>query len=376
MKTTHLAKALMSFVLSTLMAVMFASVIAPIFEVDNPLPIALGIVAMPVIIKMVAFALNIPVSMQPGMLFMAVQKETWVDYIIGNLFKNNEFINYSFDESDNVLSGSVVHIPQAGAKPDVVKNRSSFPATAVQRTDTDVTYPLDVFTSDPTHITDAEQKEISYNKIDSALGEHMSAINEAAADEILYKWSKADSAYTIRTTGADSADSLSDGATGTRRKLTKEDLKAAQKLMNKAKILPQDRYALIPEDLFQELMDDEDLKKRDFGAEMSIKEGGIPRLYGFNLLRRSDTTIFDDSATPLPKAPGAASAVDDNQAVICWQKNSVAKAVGTVDFFENIKDAMYYGDVYSAQVKCGGRIRRDDGKGVVVIVQDPTPATP
>src|SRR6185436_16950626 len=49
-----------------------------------------------------------------------VEVETWVRYIVENLFKDNEFLTYSFDEGDFVLDGKVVHIPQAGSKRNIV----------------------------------------------------------------------------------------------------------------------------------------------------------------------------------------------------------------------------------------------------------------
>ncbi len=297
-----------------------------------------------------------------------VAVEIWVDYIIGNLFKDDQFINDCFDESEFVLGGSVVHIPQAGAKPTVVKNRSTYPATTVRRTDTDITYPLDEYSTDPTHIPDAESKQLSYSKMESVLGEHVAALSENYADDILYKWAPTDAACIIRTTGADGA-TLSASATGTRKTFLKEDLQRAQALMDKQKIPKKDRFALIPTDLATELKGDADLKKRDFGAELSLKEGYIGHLYGFAIRERSDTVVYTNATPPVPKAPGAAGAATDNLAVICWQKNAVGRAMGSKKFYENLADAQFYGDVYSAAIRLGGRKRRADGSGVVAIVQ-------
>jgi len=69
------------------------------------------------------------------------------------------------------------------------------------------------------------------------------------------------------------------------------------------------------------------------------------------------------------KAPDADGATTDNGAVICWQQNAVEKAEGDIKFFETINDPINYGDIYSALVRLGGRIRRDDEKGIVAIVQ-------
>jgi hypothetical protein len=50
----------------------------------------------------------------------------------------------------------------------------------------------------------------------------------------------------------------------------------------------------------------------------------------------------------------------------------VERAIGTVNFFERIADPTYYGDIYSYLLRAGGRIRRNDSKGVAVIVQSPS----
>jgi len=298
-----------------------------------------------------------------------IQKEVWVDYIISNLFKSSDFMNYCFNESNSVLNGAVVHIPQAGSKATVVKNRSSLPATISQRTDTDITYALDVYTTDPTLIRNADQLEISYDKIGSVLTEHVESLREVIGDYLLYSWCPTVTGQIIRTTGSAVATALAPSATGTRKKFLKEDLKEAQRLMNKQNIPAEDRYALVPTDMYSQLMDDTDLIKRDVGKEVDLRTGVVMELYGFKILQRSATTIYDAASPPQPKAVDAVGATTDNLAVICWQKNMVAKAMGTVDFFENLRSPEYYGDVYSAEVRLGGRKRRSDGAGVVAIVQ-------
>ena len=103
----------------------------------------------------------------------AIPVEIFSAYIVEKLRKTNPHLACAVDESSNVLGGSVVHIPQAGTSPSVVKNRSSFPGTIVQRGDSHITYPLDVYTTDPTHVTWHEENENSYAKTDSVLNDHV-----------------------------------------------------------------------------------------------------------------------------------------------------------------------------------------------------------
>ena len=301
---------------------------------------------------------------------MAIQAEIWEKDIVSNLFKENPFLNYCYNADQYVVGGSVVHIPQAGAKPSVTKNRSSFPATAVRRTDTDITYALDVYSTDPTLITNAEEMEISYDKRQSVLEEHTQTLNETIGDEILYIWAPSVSGQIVRTTGGDVTAHVT-SATGNRKKLLAADLKSAQKVMNKQNIPSRDRYAIIDAEMYDQLTSDSTLLTRDGvnGGELNMKDGVVLKLAGFEIMMRANVVRYTEASPPVKKTTSAAGASTDNGAALCWQKNSVERALGSVKFFENINDALHYGNVYSAEVKFGGRIRRSGQEGVVAIVQ-------
>ena len=301
---------------------------------------------------------------------MAIQKEIWQDHIEGNLFKNNEFLLASTDAGQYVLSGHVVHIPQAGALPTVVKNRSSVPATVVQRADTDVTYTLDEYTTDPILIPNAETFELSYNKRESILAEYETSLRETIADNLLIDWSPSDSTgVVIRTTGASVTTTLA-GTTGNRAKFVVNDLKNAQLQLNKQNIPMEGRYALISADMFQQLTDDMSATQyRDFSAAYDVKDGVLGRLFGFNIMMRSSVVSYTNDLAPVVNPYGATAAAADNDGVLCWQVGAVERALGDIKFFERIGDPTYYGDVYSVSVRMGGRMRRSDAKGIVAIVQ-------
>src|SRR6188474_2421936 len=133
---------------------------------------------------------------------MAIQKEIWTNHIQENLFKDNEFLNYAFNADQYVLQGKVVHIPNAGSSPSVVKNRSSLPATVTQRTDIDITYAIDEFTSDPILIPNADTIELAYDKLSSALSDSEAALRQLVADWMLYNWRAENASSIVRTTGA------------------------------------------------------------------------------------------------------------------------------------------------------------------------------
>ena len=305
-------------------------------------------------------------------LTMAVQKEIWENDIVESLWADNAFLNFATNADQYVLAGKVVHIPQAGASVGAETNRTTLPATVTSRTDTDVTYALDEITTNPIKISNAESVELSYDKRRSVLADTTNAINEAAALDILFKWHPTVAGQILRTTGT-AVIAHTDSATGNRKAFCVADVKAAQKLMNKNKMPNNDRYMLIDADMYDQLTSDLSVTQyRDFSSQLNVAEGVVGKLYGFNIMMRSEVSRYTNASTPVPVKWSTAGSAADNAAVLCWHKSAVERALGTVTFFEAIKDPTYYGDIYSALVRLGGRIRRNDAKGVIAIVQTAT----
>lgn len=298
---------------------------------------------------------------------MSVRLEIWVKYILNRFYKENTFLQNAYNDDQYVLAGSIVHIPQPGAAPVIVKNRNSFPATAVRRTDTDLTYVLDEYTTDPTHIVDADQYELSYSKMDSVLLDHVNGLSETVADDILIKWLSGTS-NVLRTTGQLSGASLVSGQTGQRRVLLDTDLQKAKLQMNLDKIPKNDRFALLEDNMADQLFTSLSATAyKDFSAFADPTEGVVGKLHGFKIMTRSSVAIAaaDDTINAL----GADTTDDDNVCSLIYQRDCVARAMGTVKMFQDLGNPMYYGDIYSALVRMGGRVRRTGGAGVYKLVQ-------
>lgn len=307
--------------------------------------------------------------------------EIFAKYIVEKLRKSNPHLAYATDESSYVMGGAVVHIPQAGNSPSVTKNRKVFPAVAVQRGDSHVTYTLDVYTTDPTHVTWHEENEVSYAKTDSVLSDHVETLIEAVGDNMVYNWvhglvlqagayvsSVLPTANRILTTGALTAVNPEDGQTGTRRAFVHTDLSKAQAMMNKASVSKEGRYAMIESYMYQQFLDSlTNNQMAAFQAGADIKNGVVGKLYGFNIMERA--TVLSMAADGTINLPGQALEATDNIAALCWQQSSVAKAKGDLKPFQDVDNPTYYGDIFSALVKFGGRCRRADWKGVLAIVQ-------
>lgn len=326
------------------------------------------------VLTMAAVLCILPAKSLPGVFTAGVQKEMWAQYIIDRFWKDNQFLTRAYNDDQFVLMGKIVHIPQPGALPNTQKNRSSFPAVAVQRADTDIVYVMDVYTADPTHIPDADKYELSYDKIDSIYGDHAGALTQFVADDIVIsKWldetvTPVTKLYTTGGSAGNTTAATAPAATGTRFACDHTDLKKWQLKFNSSNVPKTGRQAMFESNMLDQFTDSlSDTQYRQFNEYYDAKEGVIGRLYGFDILERSSVAVAN--AAHAIKALGAAGAATDCVASLVWQKDCVARAMGDVKFFEDIDAPLYYGDLYSSLMRMGGRRRRGDDLGVGAMIQ-------
>ena len=302
-----------------------------------------------------------------GAMGMAVQKEIWMNSIVEGLFADNSFLSKAFNADEFVNAGKTVHIPNAGIASSVTKNRTSYPATVTARVDTDLTFNLDEFTTDPIKISYADQVELSYNKRESIIKLDKAKLIESVSNDMLFNWSPA-LANSIRTTGA-SVISHTPSATGNRKLFTKSDVKNAMSKFNAADVPQDNRWMLVDAEMYGQLLDSLTTQEAmAFHSLVDTKNGVLGKLYTFNIMMRSKSGLYTTAVAP--KLWTAAGAASDNAAAIAWYENSVCRALGQTEMFEEVKSPTYYADIYSFLVRAGGRPMRGGVEGLLAIVQD------
>ena len=297
---------------------------------------------------------------------MAIQKEIWLRTIVENLFADDTFAAKAVNDDQYVNEGKKVHIPNAGAPSKVQKNRSTVPATVSKRTDTDVEYALDEFTTDPVHIPYAETIELSYDKRNSVISQDRAQLFEVARQNLLYRWAP-DSGHIVSTTGKSVAAHTA-SATGNRKCLSKADVLTLMTQFDKDNIPQRGRYLLLDAQMYAQLLSD--MTETDaigFFQAADVKRGIVGSLYGFEVMKRSQVLRYNSANTLLEFEKAGAAA--DNAAGLAWYEGSVSRALGEVKMFDSMDNPLYYGDIYSFLVRCGGAIRRNDKKGVYALVQ-------
>lgn len=310
--------------------------------------------------------------MPQNVAFMALQKEIWRADIINNLFKDNQFAQRCVNADSFVLQGKVVHIPVAGTPATTKKNLTSFPQTAVNRTDTELTYALDTLYSLPRQIQDIEKYELSYDKRQSVVGEDQKQLIQDAMDSLLYRWAPtASGGYVIETTGDDSAADLIDGtATGTRKKFTSAEFKKVIKKLRQANMAGKITALLTVSHYHQLIESFSEGEKTAFMAVADLKNGIVGKYYGADVIFRSSVlryrkvssvwTVVDEQSDSFSAGTG------DSAASLFYSDMAVERAVGDVVVFDDSGNPLYYGDVFSQYLRIGGRKRRTEGVYAVV----------
>jgi hypothetical protein len=360
------------FIMSILIALLFASGIGTVFGA------AFGAIT---------FGASMIIKTPKVAMLTTVTPEIWTEYIIGNLFKDNEFLIQSVDESQYVIGAGVVHIPQAGSPSGVKRNRKTLPATITRRKDIDITYVLDEFTTDPRFIPNIDQAELSYDKMDSCMSEDMMYLKQFIAEAMLYNWKPT---YFIKSTGAATPAHY---GTGNRKAVKLVDFMKAKEIFNKWNVPKADRFCAIDTDMKGQLVRElAATDTKDYSVIYDPVTGQIDRLEGFKIYERSTTLVasnqtltavanskyFKWTSTDLVYTPEQMAEIDEGEIAVAttsaaialfYQKGMVARALGETKMFDDQGNPQYYGDIYSFLQRAGGRARREDGKGVLGLIQ-------
>ena len=304
-----------------------------------------------------------------GALSAGIRREAFKRDVQENLFAGNPHVNIGINDSGNA-NDVTINIPQAGANPNVEINRAVTPATVQDRGDTNLSYDMDEFTTDPFKISAKDKVELNYSKRMSLIGQHIDTINNQIGLQAGVNYATDTTIRQVRTTGALSATALAPGATGTRKSLVKEDIRSLAQIFDADQVPDDGRFLTVDSDMYWQLFDDPTMTNRDHIGDPKLPKGVINELFGFKIMKRSKIVIFDNAFSK--KAVGSATAVTDNLGAIAFHKNSVSWAQTTIDIMlrEQSVNPEWYATIMSALVRYGSSIRRTDEKGIASLIQE------
>lgn len=268
-----------------------------------------------------------------------LNKEVWLEEILEGFYADDMFISECRDLSPFV-DNDVINLAEAGVDPTVLINNTTYPISVNDRADTALTITIDQFDTENTKVVKAEAIELAYDKLASVVLGHKNALRMKIMEKAAHAIAPASNAtYTpvIQTTGADNGSGL--------KRLKWSDVRKLQKAFNNAEIPSEGRIIILSQ---QHL---EDLEIEDLDRFNRVMDKGI--ICGFKMYALADKRLPRYNKTTGAKvAFGAAAAPStDSTATIAFQKDEVARAMGTSSMFHSKAedDPIYRRDVVGFQ---------------------------
>lgn len=289
------------------------------------------------------------------------------------LYPSFGFLSRAIND-DAFVNVNSVELPHSGTIPATTIDRSSFPATIAQRTDTPTQYILQEISTDPTHLqTVTEGKIIAYDKRRSILMQHADTIMARSANLALYGWAGGAANYIASTGSARAAGGA--GQTGNRNAFAKADLLQVKTQFHKDDVIPDNSpingVAVLTPQQYDDIIADSEFTDADRFGRPGLPQGVVDRILGFDIYIRSSVVLLNNS--DVLKAEAAAAAATDQDAALFYAPNMVRRAKGSTTVFINVGVAEMYGDIMSMAQRFGASPARNDNKGTYIIYEDTNP---
>lgn len=266
--------------------------------------------------------------------FAGLNKEIWINQILEKFYPNASFLTESRDFSEFV-ENNTINLAEVGVDPAVLINNSSYPIAINQRVDSPIALPLDVYDTENTLVRNAEQVELSYNKMESVVRGHRNALLTTMAKKAGHNWSPdANTTNTpvFGTTGS---------AVGGKLNISFDDLDKMQEKFNLMDMPEEGRILLLhPTHKTQ-------LQKEDRVLYKALMAGEL--MSGFKVYNTGLTPIYNKT-TLVKAAYGAAAApATDTISSVFYFKEEVMRCDGDTTMFERLKDPEQRGDIIGFQ---------------------------
>lgn len=259
-------------------------------------------------------------------------KQIFAAIILALFYPDASWLN-ELTSMDHMVEYNKINLSQVGADPEVVKDNATWPLTPTSRTDSGIELPLATFDTVPTHVTNVEELETSYDMCQSVVAQHAAALRTKAMLSAAYNIAPAsNSAATpvLPTTGNDRGDG--------NKALTYADLLTLRTKFNKANYPQTGRViVLCPEH-------EEDLLKEDAARYNQIMTTG--QVAGFKVYVTNHGVQYSTSG--VKQAYGTTNA---QPCSFAFCKEEVMRAMGTIEGEPEKRWADYRGWLLGFQMR-------------------------
>lgn len=275
-----------------------------------------------------------------------LNKEYWLEVVKEQYDQVPTFLS-ALEDLSAFVNNNKINLAEAGIDPEIVINLAQYPIPVVPRSDINHELTLDTYDSENTPVFNAAQKELSYDMMASYLRRHSKAIlNKIAQYGTFNLTPAADSEFTpvIPTTGTTA---LVAGF----KDITEDDIFNLADRFDAIDAPDSERVLVLHDKHFNQLLRTSSILKEQ--QKYQTRQGEINRnvyrIADFDIYKYKSRAVFNKT-TGAKKAWGAeADAATDTISSFAFVKGEVAKAMGTLDMFELLKDPYTRSDIVGFQ---------------------------
>lgn len=286
----------------------------------------------------------------------ALNAQVWVNQIQKNLYPTASFLNF-VKKFDQFVNADIINMADSGFDPDVLINNTTYPIVIKEKTDTPLSFELDLFETENTLVSYPKSVELSYDKMESVIYGHRMALQTKTGMKAAHAYApNSDTVNTpvITTTGADNGEG--------QKRITVEDILKLKRRYDLLDI-PMDKRFLVLDPRHTEDLILFDLKAfkdiTDFGA------GTPKRFAGFNILEFTKNPVYD-TTTKVKKAFGAVPTGNDTFCSFSFAGDEVMRADGTMKMYQRIDDPELRGTVIGFDKRFIALPIRNKGIGSII----------
>ncbi|MBR3572832.1 MAG: hypothetical protein IKN99_06220 [Bacteroidales bacterium] len=259
-------------------------------------------------------------------------KEIFAAIILALFYPDGSWLN-ELTSMDHMVEYNKINLSQVGADPEVVKDNATWPLTPTTRTDSGIEIPLATFDTKPTHVSNVEELETSYDKCQSVVMQHAAALRTKAMLSAAYNIAPSSNSSdhpVIATSGSNRGDG--------NKALKYTDILKLRTAFNKANYPMEGRVlVLCPEH-------EEDLLTEDVERYNRMMTTGT--LAGFKVYVSNHGVQYNTSGTK--QDYGTTNAQPSS---IAFCKSEVMRAMGTIDGEPEKRWADYRGWLLGFQMR-------------------------
>jgi len=324
------------------------------------------------------------------------------------LYSDNSFITKSTNDASFAASGKTKRLNDsvngpAGTKgrfqPLTLANGDNAPEkTPKVRKNTGHDWEIEYFHTDPDVISMELTTEIPYEDRQETLQAHSNVLNQMISNFTAVEWAQGEIGTPVTldtvvgtdfyqfTSGGSRANSVT-GNTGTVKKIKKADMKKLKKSLVRQQLANGfgTMYFLPTVEQYDDILNDGDFIDYDkrTNTQAGMRDGVVGSMYGINILQprhREDwnaNVLYSYSAATgndrdFTKIEDTASAgANMVSAGIAWIDSLVLRAQGSAIVFPWENSPIYMGNVYASELRYSAIKKRNDNKGVVMLIETP-----